>query len=212
MANREIFKYIEAKITDPLRTIRIIRELIVGLFYLTYYCCIKRNVKIKFPFYVGYKFRITGPGTVKIGKNCAVFPNLLEGLSIVTYSPEASVIVGDNCLFGGTTIRCKNRVEVGEKTFTANCLIQDSIVWHRNNSLEQDRYSIYLKPKKIEIGRNIWIGAMSCVLPGTKIGNDTVLSAGSLVYEINIPDYSLGAGSPVRRPVKIDRIIGLTEK
>jgi len=210
MSNKDAFQFIKRKIKDPLGTLRIIRELIIGLSYSFYYCLIKRNAKIGLPFYAGYRVRIIGPGKVIIGKNCSVFPNLLEGLSIVTWSSDTRVFIADNCCFGGTTIRAKDKIEIGEGIITANCLIQDRLIWHEREMQVEDYTQDCLLPREINIGKNVWIGAMSYVMPGTRVEDDVVLSAGSLTYNMSIQAYSLAAGNPVYRPVRIDRIVGLT--
>ncbi len=42
----------------------------------------------------------------------------------------------------------------------------------------------------VEIGENVWIGAGSIILRGTKIGNNTVIGAGCVVKGV-YPDSSL---------------------
>ena len=49
----------------------------------------------------------------------------------------------------------------------------------------------------ITIGDDVWIGAGSIILPGTKIGKGAVIGAGSIVTK-NIPDYAIAIGNPAR--------------
>lgn len=49
----------------------------------------------------------------------------------------------------------------------------------------------------IEIGNNCWIGGGVIVLPGVKIGDGTVIGAGSVVTK-NIPSNCVAAGNPCR--------------
>lgn len=54
----------------------------------------------------------------------------------------------------------------------------------------------------VHIGRNVWIGANSVVLPGVTIGENTVIGAGSVVTR-DIPANVVAVGNPCRvlRPI-----------
>lgn len=65
----------------------------------------------------------------------------------------------------------------------------------RNKGLE------YAKP--IVIGDNVWIGGSVVVLPGVKIGNGSVIGAGSVVTK-DIPDNVVAAGNPCKVIKRID--------
>ena len=51
--------------------------------------------------------------------------------------------------------------------------------------------------RNIKIGDNVFIGSHSVILGGAKIGNNSVVSAGTVVRSKNIPPYSLVFGNPV---------------
>jgi|APSaa5957512493_1039668.scaffolds.fasta_scaffold50420_2 maltose O-acetyltransferase len=50
----------------------------------------------------------------------------------------------------------------------------------------------------IIIGNNVWIGARVIILPGIKIGNNSIIAAGSVVTK-NIKPNSLYAGVPAKK-------------
>jgi acetyltransferase-like isoleucine patch superfamily enzyme len=50
---------------------------------------------------------------------------------------------------------------------------------------------------RVEIGRDVLIGANATVLPGVKIGDGAMVAAGSVVTR-DVPPYSLVAGVPAR--------------
>jgi maltose O-acetyltransferase len=56
--------------------------------------------------------------------------------------------------------------------------------------------------KPVEIGEDVWIGGGAIVLPGVRIGNRSVIGAGSVVSR-DVPDDVLAAGNPCRvlRPI-----------
>lgn len=49
----------------------------------------------------------------------------------------------------------------------------------------------------VVIGRNCWLGAGVIVLPGVKIGDNTVIGAGSVVTK-DIPSNVVAAGNPCK--------------
>ena len=51
--------------------------------------------------------------------------------------------------------------------------------------------------RPITIGRRVWIGGGSVVLPGVTIGDDTVIGAGSVVTK-SVPARVVAAGNPCR--------------
>ena len=61
-------------------------------------------------------------------------------------------------------------------------------------NLENKKYR-FLKP--IEIGNNVFIGARTIILPGTFIGDNCIIGAGSVVKG-NIPAMTIWGGAPAR--------------
>lgn len=204
----KIKSLIKRSVTNPKYFIRTLRGLIRGTCYLIYFNYIKRNIKIKFPFIVHAKVRISGPGTVSIGGKCLVLKNTFKGLTIITLSKEAKVLIGDNCALGGTTIRCSGLVEIGSKTMTAISLIQDCFLVN-HDQLDAEIKRRLPKPQNITIGMNAWLAESSFVMSGSKIGHDSVLSSGSWCYDAAYPDYVLISGSPTRSALPIDKLLRL---
>ena len=55
----------------------------------------------------------------------------------------------------------------------------------------------YSKVGRIDIGNDVFIGAMSIVLPNVRIGNNVIIGAGSIVTK-DIPDNSIVVGNPAK--------------
>jgi acetyltransferase-like isoleucine patch superfamily enzyme len=92
-------------------------------------------------------------------------------LSII--NPAPSVVIGDDCAIGG------------------HCLI-----FGHNSSLNHfDGYAVDFAP--IEIGRGVGLAWRVFVLPGTKIGDGSIVGANSVVSG-TIPPYSMAAGFPAK--------------
>lgn len=54
----------------------------------------------------------------------------------------------------------------------------------------------------VQIGKNVWIGGNSTILPGVTIGDETTIGAGSVVTH-NIPARCIAFGNPCRVIKKI---------
>lgn len=63
--------------------------------------------------------------------------------------------------------------------------------------VEPDRRDERPPSDPVRVGRNVWLGVRVIVLPGTSIGDDSVIGAGSVVTG-DIPPRSLAVGSPAR--------------
>ena len=61
----------------------------------------------------------------------------------------------------------------------------------------ESRKSGYEYGIPVTIGDNVWIGGNCVILPGVKIGSNTVIGAGSVVTK-NIPDNVCAAGNPCK--------------
>jgi acetyltransferase-like isoleucine patch superfamily enzyme len=51
----------------------------------------------------------------------------------------------------------------------------------------------------VTIGKDVWVGANSFIMPGATIGDGCVISAFSCVGAKNWPEYSIIAGNPARK-------------
>lgn len=49
----------------------------------------------------------------------------------------------------------------------------------------------------ISIGDNVWVGGNVVILPGVRVGSNTVIGAGSVVTR-DVPDWTVAAGNPCR--------------
>jgi acetyltransferase-like isoleucine patch superfamily enzyme len=195
----------------PLKGMQTVTPLVRGLFYIVYFRIIRSRVTIRFPFFAHEKVIIVGPGHVFIDRFCSVFPNTFKGLTVVTLSPSAIVRIGRHCALSGLTIRCLNKVSLGNNTMTAYSLIQDNLVIAVDKCGSRFRNTLPLYGKSIEIGKNVWIGAQACILSGTSIGDDAVISLGSVCLDTSVGEYHLAVGNPVVRSAPINQILNLKQ-
>jgi len=109
---------------------------------------------------------------------------------ICTFSHGARLSVGDNCGFSGTVIGCFKEVVIGNNVMVgANTLITDGD-WHPDDPRTSDS-------RPVTLGNNVWLGINVIVLKGSRIGENSVIGAGSIVTS-DIPANVIAAGNPCR--------------
>lgn len=151
----------------------------------------------KIPFFPGVKirriyFKILSPGM--LGKNVTIEENVRIG-SIHLIKMEDNVSVMGNVVLGygiGGKIVLKKGALIGHDVVIVN----NSHEYKDKRKRVQDQG--YITPHKdIIIGKNVWIGTKAVVLPGVKIGDYSIIGAGSVVTK-TIPSNSIAVGIPAR--------------
>ena len=193
--------------TNPWEFYSLLKAFLKGLLYVLSYRLFRRNVKIGLPFLVYCKkIVISGPGSVFIDKGCSIFTNSFDRLAIITLSPHAYVKIGKKCDLGGVTIRCHERIELGDHVLAANCLVQDSAIATRQHCRSRIPETGLSRLSRILIGRNVWLAGQTIVLHGSTIEDGAILSQGSMCCNFVIPRNHFAVGNPVRRSMSLDVI------
>jgi len=206
-----VSKFIRLFLASPAGAAGLLKALLRGTFTVFYYRLLKPRVRIAFPFFMYETFRVSGPGKVSIGKSCAIYPNMFDGVSIVTLDPNAEVHVGVGCSLGGVSIRCRERIEIGDRIMAGHSLIQDCMLAECPTARVNETMPREMPTREIRIGRNVWVGVQSCILYGTTIDDDSVISLGTVCYGAGIGEYQLASGNPCFRPVPISKLIKLQD-
>jgi len=139
---------------------------------------------------------------ILIGNNCrfnssrnSVRIGLYRPCSIVTVRKNARIEIGDNVGCSGVTLAAAKKIVIGNNVLIgANVFIMDTD-WHNTNPDERQSYDIISKP--VSIGNGVFIGYNSVVLKGVTIGENSVISANSLVIS-DIPANSIAMGNPCK--------------
>lgn len=144
---------------------------------------------------------------------------LCEGVQLtprVQIWGEGEIVIGDNSIIAqNVTIAADGRIEIGAKTtinqssvlaangkskltIGQNCQIAHMV------SIKTSYHKIdpqgpciagHSQYSDITIHDGCWICAMATILPGTTIGQKSIVAAGAVVTE-DVPAYSLAAGVP----------------
>ena len=106
-----------------------------------------------------------------------------------------NIILGEKEFFNFNCILLDvAKITVGSRTlFGPN--VQIYTATHPVNYLERSSGLEY--GKAILIGEDVWIGGSAIICPGVKIGNRSIIGAGSVVTK-NVPDDVIAAGNPCR--------------
>lgn len=130
--------------------------------------------------------RIHPSASLRCGKNIYLGKNShINQFCCIWASKNTKIILGDDLLMGP-----------GVKMFSSNHNTKDvSLPMNVQPWVERD----------IVIGNDVWIGSNSVILAGVKIGDGTVIGAGSVVTK-DIPAFVVAGGVPARtiKPRKTD--------
>ncbi|MBI5329711.1 MAG: acyltransferase [Betaproteobacteria bacterium] len=118
---------------------------------------------------------------------------------IHTHSPSSVIIIGDNVGLNGTSIVSRSaRITIGKGSMVApNVVIMDSPYHKLWPPEERGSYPGTGLDEDVTVGSDVWIGTGCLLLPGTNIGNGSVVAARSVVNG-SFPENSLLAGTPAR--------------
>ncbi len=100
-------------------------------------------------------------------------------------------VTAKNVSFSDTFLQDYADIVIGEGTgFSYQCMILTA-----GHDYEKDFGTIVAKP--VVIGKNVWITTRVIILGGVKIGDNSVIGAGSVVSN-DIPENVLAAGVPAK--------------
>lgn len=113
---------------------------------------------------------------------------LMRRYKPIAYARKIGVNIGENCRLINSPdwgsepwlISIGNRTEI---SFDCVFITHDGATWVFR---DDENYGRVKKFGKIEIGNNCFVGARSIILPGVKMGDRSVVAAGSVVTK-NIP-------------------------
>jgi len=126
---------------------------------------------------------------LSIGRN-----TLIESLcALCTW--HGDVILEDGASIGIGSI-VMGPVLIGKgSACSQNCFISGQS--HHYEDISKNFLRQGIETEQVVIGKNVWIGANSVILPGLKIGDNSVIGAGSTIIE-DVPAYSVVAGNPAK--------------
>ena len=136
--------------------------------------------------------KVRGPGRVVFGNNVTV------GMEVTpfTHAPDALIEIGDDSYLNGTRFGCQQLIRVGPRAILADARILDTDF----HPLDPDRRHDPDGPVRIApiiLEENVWVGAAAGLLPGTRIGRNSVVGFGAICSG-EYPANAIIAGNPAR--------------
>lgn len=155
---------------------------------------------------------IKGYGKISIGDNFVfssgggcntICRNVRGGL----YVPNRSSVIriGNNVGMSSTSIWAREEVSIGDNVnIGGDCLIMDNdahpldyLIRRREYVVRngEESYYSHIVSKPVHIEDDVWIGARCIILKGVRIGEKSIIAAGSIVTR-DIPSGVLAGGNP----------------
>lgn len=135
-------------------------------------------------------------GEVIIGKHCKIGRSPIKYHGSMPFHTRllsdgaGKIVVGDNCRINGAYIHAEKSIVIG-----SNCVIASGVNIIDSNGHQVksfDRTSGRDEPKEIVIGNNVWICMNATILKGSVIGDNSIITAGSVIQGI-IPPNSIAS-------------------
>jgi acetyltransferase-like isoleucine patch superfamily enzyme len=142
---------------------------------------------------------IAGKGDIVIGDDVSVVGKIEIGFA-ARFSDRPTLRIGDRTgIGGGCSFTIGKLIEIGR-----DCNLSGGIQIMDSNGHDTDPGSRWKhqapQPEDVRpviIRDNVWIGRHCIIFPGVKIGEGSVISAGSVVRS-HVPSYAVVAGNPAK--------------
>lgn len=143
---------------------------------------------------------IQGKGDIIVGDNVEIRGKCSFTFA-ARFSDRPQLVIGNNTNIGhSSSITVGKSVEIGD-----HCLIASDVSIFDSSGHPSDptarMANMPLSPdevKPIKIGNNVWIGQRSIITPGVTIGDNSIVSAASVVIG-DVPPNTIVAGYPARK-------------
>jgi len=164
---------------------------------------------------IGANFRVYGRiitqisnwSSVTIGDNVVLISRRKSNLSGITHPTtlqtmqDGQIKIGDNVGMSGAVLSARTSIRVGAYTkIGVNVKIYDhdyhSLDYLHRKDGAMDKLNV--RSREVVIGEDVFIGGHSIILKGTRVGDRSIIGAGSVVAGLNIPPDSRVAGNPAR--------------
>lgn len=143
-------------------------------------------------------------GSFRFGRNVKFWshrwinPIGLLGPTMLTTARDGFIEIGDDSAFSSVVIFSCCGVKIGRRAvfggnvriFDTNFHVLDAVQRWKSDSLE------LAKCAPVIVGDDVFVGANAMILKGTRIGDRSIVAAGSVVFGLNVPPDSLVKGNP----------------
>jgi acetyltransferase-like isoleucine patch superfamily enzyme len=121
--------------------------------------------------------------------------------------PERGLVIGDRCVLGArTSLTAHSSIVLGDDVwFGQDVFVSDASHGYQELGVPIGRQLGEHRP--VTVGAGSWVGHGAIILPGSTIGRNVVVAAGSVVRG-TVEDHAVVGGSPARVLRRFERGIG----
>lgn len=137
-----------------------------------------------------------GDGTL-IAAHVSLSVGMSRGQPLPPGATSPVLCIGDRCSIGrGSHVVAHHSVVIGDDVMTGpHCYITDQNHVYADPDVPISRQ--WPADDPVEIGAGSWLGAGAVILPGTRLGRNTVVGASAVVSGVH-PDHAVLAGVPAK--------------
>lgn len=107
-------------------------------------------------------------------------PKVITRSDVTIAVRNGNLEIGANVFFNkGCSVTCHESIKIGD-----NCLFGQNVLIFDHDHIYGQGKTVNLegfKKSPVEIGSNVWVGANTIILRGSKIGDNCVIAAGTIV-------------------------------
>jgi acetyltransferase-like isoleucine patch superfamily enzyme len=149
------------------------------------------------------KFKIVNMNLITIGKNTRInsgLRNFVGSYNKVSLwaGQNGKIEIGENVGISNATIISENQIFIGSKVYIGGGTQIYDNDFHPLTSKGRDSNPNEIPNEPIHIGEGVFIGGHCIILKGVKIGENSIIGAGSLVTG-NVPANEIWAGVPAKK-------------
>ncbi len=178
-------------LANPGAGIRFVLSLARGQWTLLWCRMLGRRVSAGRNFRIAGRLVVRGPGRVIFGDDV----NIERVVTPWTNTPEAVIEIGSHSYLNGTKFGCSERITIGPRAILSDASIADTNAHSTHVNRHSPDAPVRVRPVILE--ENVWLGGSVGVLPGTRIGRNSVVGFGAVCAGV-YPADSIIAGNPAR--------------
>ena len=155
---------------------------------------------------VGEEHIAIGAGTL-VGAHVSLSVGMVPGQALPEGATSPVLRIGDRCSIGRANhVVAHHSIVIGDDVITGpSCYVTDQNHVYADPDVPIARQWPAVDP--VVVGDGSWIGAGAVILPGTRLGRNTVVGAGSVVRG-TFPDHAVLAGIPAKVVRRYDAATG----
>jgi len=133
------------------------------------------------------RLQIRGPGSVVLEAGVNAWSHA-EVNRLITTTPQAQIRIGRHTRLNGCTLVAAAAIEVGADCVLGSCFLRD----HEPAPGQPQRAAA-----PIVLEDNVWVGGQVGIMPGVRIGRNSVVGIHAVVFD-DVPPDVIAAGNPAR--------------